>query len=255
MAEVKGEPDSLLAIRALENARKFLKLGITTVRDVGSAGTSVLSLAKAIRTNIAWGPRVLSSGPAICMTGGHGWDSISYEIDGPYNARKVAREFLKNQVDLLKVMSTGGMYGLSEEPGHPELDVDEIKAIVEEAHKVGKKVASHASGLRGIINSLEAGVDSIEHGIFADQNCLEKMIEKGTFLVPTMVAFIVYAEGNDILPKSLVEKGQKIVGIHHAMLQKAIKLGVSIATGTDCGGRNKPPEAYFRELEIMQKRA
>ncbi|NLA43992.1 amidohydrolase family protein [Candidatus Saccharibacteria bacterium] len=253
-AEVGNELDTYVAIKASEIARRFLRLGVTTVRDAGSRGTTVISLARAVRDKLTIGPRVVTCGPFICMTGGHCWDA-GIEADGADETRKKARKLLRDHPDLgfLKIMATGGMYGADEDPGSPQYTLEEIRPIVEEAHKQGKKVASHAQGIIGIRNSLDAGVDSIEHGIYADDNALDRMARDGTYLVPTMIAMLAYAEGEGSLPPNLVAKGKRVVDAHFKMLQKAIEKGVTIATGTDIGGRNKPPEVYFRELDIMEE--
>lgn len=251
--ENKGETESFIALKALSVAQKFLRQGVTTVRDTASAGTTVMSLSKAINYGYVKGPRVISCGPAICMTGGHCWDSIGLEADGADATRSTARKLLREGVDFLKVMATGGMYSEGEDPGATQYNVDEMRAVVEEGHKVFKRTAAHAEGLEGIRNSIKAGVDSIEHGIYADEECLREMAEKGIYLVPTMIAFKAYAEGDGVLPPSLVAKGKRVIKQHFAMLQNAIALNVKIATGTDCGGRNKPPHVYFEELKIMNK--
>lgn len=241
--------DSAVTLRAYKNALETLKLGVTTVRDVASPGKTVLHVRDAIEQNLLIGPTIIASGRAVCMTGGH-VHYIGVEADGKDNVRKTTRELLKEGVDVIKVMATGGIYTFGEEPGSPQLNKDEIKAAVEEAHNKNKKVAAHAEGLIGIHNCLDVGVDTIEHGIFADEEALKRMVELGTFLVPTMIVMKRLAVDERIAPWAL-EKAKEVVEPHQWMLEKAIELGVKIATGTDCGSPVTPPIYYFDELEIM----
>ena len=243
--------ESTVALQAYSNAIATLKEGITTVRDVASPKNSVLNLRNVINSKMLPGPTIIASGPAICMTGGH-VHYLGKEADGVDNVRKATREVMKDGADLVKVMATGGIYTFGEEPGSPQLNTDELKAAVEEAHKKNKKVAAHAEGLLGIKNCLEAGVDTIEHGIYADDEALEMMKEKGTFLVPTMIVMKRLAT-DDRIPEWALEKAKHVVEPHQQMLEKAVKLGVKIATGTDCGSPVTPPEYYHDELLIMEK--
>jgi imidazolonepropionase-like amidohydrolase len=240
-----------VALHAYKHATEYLQLGITTVRDVASPNASVLSVRNAINQKLLEGPTILASGPAICMTGGH-VHYIGIEADGPDEVRKAARKLMKQGADLLKLMATGGIYTFGEEPGSPQLTVEEMRAAKEEAHKKNKKIAAHAEGLAGIRNCIEVGVDTIEHGIFADEECLQLMKEKGIYLVPTMVVMKRLAEDERIAQWAL-EKAKKVVVPHQNMLEQAIKLGVKIATGTDCGSPVTPPEHYFDELIIMKE--
>ncbi|WP_126428796.1 metal-dependent hydrolase family protein [Brevibacillus marinus] len=240
-----------VALRAYKHATEYLHLGITTVRDVASPNRSVLSVRNAINQKILVGPTIIASGPAICMTGGH-VHYIGLEADGADEVRKAARKLLKEGVDLIKVMATGGIYTFGEEPGSPQLTKEELTAAKEEAHKKNKKVAAHAEGLKGIKNCIEVGIDTIEHGIFADEEALISMREKGIILVPTMVVMKRLAVDERIAPWAL-EKAKRVVEPHQKMLEQAIKIGVKIATGTDCGSPVTPPEFYFDELLIMEK--
>lgn len=240
-----------VALLAYKHATEYLRLGITTVRDVASPNRSVLSVRNAIQQKLLVGPTIVASGPAICMTGGH-VHYIGLEADGADEVRKAARKLLKEGVDLIKVMATGGIYTFGEEPGSPQLTKEELTAAKEEAHKKNKKVAAHAEGLAGIRNCIDVGIDTIEHGIFADEAALIAMKEKGIFLVPTMVVMKRLATDERIAPWAL-EKAKHVVEPHQNMLEKAIKIGVKIATGTDCGSPVTPPAYYFDELLIMKE--
>jgi len=239
-----------ITLRAYSHAQETLKLGITTVRDVASPRRSVLNLRNAINEKLLVGPTIISSGPGICMTGGH-VHYLGREADGPDEIRKVVREVMKSGADLIKLMATGGIYTFGEEPGSVQLTVEELKAAVEEAHKKNKKVAAHAEGLQGIMNCLEVGVDTIEHGIYADEIALQKMKDQGTYLVPTMIVMKRLAV-DERIPEWALEKAKYVVEPHQQMLENAIKLGVKIATGTDCGSPVTPPAFYFDELLVME---
>lgn len=242
--------ESTIALEAYSHALLTLKEGITTVRDVASPKKSVLNLRDVINSGDLIGPTIIASGPAICMTGGH-VHYLGKEADGPDDVRRATRQVMKEGADLIKLMATGGIYTFGEEPGSPQLNVDELKAAVEEAHKKNKKVAAHAEGLEGIHNCIEAGVDTIEHAIYADESALQKMKVNGTYLVPTMIVMKRLATDENI-PEWALEKARHVVQPHEEMLEKAVKLGVKIATGTDCGSPVTPPNYYFDELQIME---
>jgi imidazolonepropionase-like amidohydrolase len=248
---IKDEDQEMVALRAYQHALDTLQLGVTTVRDVASPNRSVLSLRNAINQKLLVGPTIIASGPAICMTGGH-VHYIGVEADGEDEVRKAARQLLKDGADLVKVMATGGIYTFGEEPGSPQLSVPELRAATEEAHNKNKKVAAHAEGLQGILNCLEVGIDTIEHGIYANEEALYMMKEQGTYLVPTMIVMKRLAVDHRI-PKWALAKAELVVEPHQKMLENAIKIGVKIATGTDCGSPVTPPEYYFDELLIMNE--
>lgn len=248
---ISGLDGEMITLRAYKSALDTLKLGITTVRDVASPNRTVLNLRDAINDGILEGPTILASGPAVCMTGGH-VHYLGIEADGPHEVRKATRKVLKEGADLIKVMATGGIYTLGEEPGSPQLTVEELSAAKEEAHKKNKKVAAHADGLEGIMNCLEVGIDTIEHGIYADERALYMMKEKGTYLVPTILVMKRLAS-DERIPQWALEKAKHVIEPHQRMLEEAIKIGVKIATGTDCGSPVTPPKYYFDELITMEQ--
>lgn len=247
---IKHLDQETIVLRAYRHAKETLELGVTTVRDVASPQQSVLKLRNAINDKVLVGPTIISSGPAVCMTGGH-VHYLGREADGPDEVRKAVREVMKSGADLVKLMATGGIYTVGEEPGSVQLTVEEMRTAVEEAHKKNKKVAAHAEGLQGILNCLEVGVDTIEHGIYANEEALQKMKEQGTYLVPTMVVMKRLAV-DERIPEWALEKAKHVVEPHQEMLENAIRIGVKIATGTDCGSPVTPPSFYFDELLIME---
>lgn len=213
-----------------------------------------MQIRDCIDSGLIQGPHMLCAGRCICMTGGHGWQD-GIEADGKDECRKAARTLLKEGVDIIKIMATGGVMTKGVEPGSAQLTQEEMAVIIEEAHKAGRKTATHAQGTQGIKNALYAGIDSIEHGIFLDQECLDFMKEHGTYLVPTLVA-----------PQCIVENGIE-AGIADYMVKKAIYVkdahvksfkaayaqGLKIALGTDGGTPFNYHNNTAYEMELMVK--
>ncbi|MBG9447322.1 metal-dependent hydrolase family protein [Cytobacillus firmus] len=248
---IKNEENDRIALEAYKHALDTLKLGVTTVRDLGAPDRTVLHVRNVIDSGLLSGPTIIAAGAPICMTGGHVY-YLGYESDGPDEVRKNTRRVLKEGADLVKVMATGGIYTKGEEPGSVQLTIEELSAAKEEALKKNKKVSAHADGIEGIMNCLEVGIDTIEHGIYADRQALEIMKNQGTFLVPTMAVMRQLISSPDI-PAYALEKAKQVVGPHFSMLQEAVQIGVKIATGTDCGSPLTPPRYYFDELAIMHE--
>ncbi|HEY6325417.1 MAG TPA: amidohydrolase family protein, partial [Candidatus Cybelea sp.] len=171
--EGSGEPDMMSMIqtttpnqrllRAVENACKSIKAGVTTIRDVGSSNRIAPDVHEAIEEGRIPGPRMRTSGAVLCMTGGHGWP-IGRAVDSPWDARKAVREQMWAGADCIKLIATGGVLTKGAVPGNAQLAPDELSAAIEEAHRHGLRVAAHAIGTQGIKNALRAGIDSIEHG-------------------------------------------------------------------------------------------
>ena len=252
--KIAGKPDSYVTYVAAKEARKILALGITTVRDTGSIGTTVMSLRDAINNDLLVGPNVVTSGPTIAMTGGH-IHRIAMFADSPDQARAAARELLHRKVDFIKLMATGGVYTEGEEPGSPQMTVEEMRAAVEEAHKRGKRATAHAEGVIGIKNAIEAGVDCIEHGNYLDDEAIAMMVKKGVFLCPTIICFVRMTGENAKkagVPDWAIEKAEQVVAAQAISFPKAVKAGVKIAAGTDGGAPLNVPEDYFTELNIMK---
>lgn len=248
-------------LSGLHHAQRTLEAGYTTVRDMGLArGFSDIVLREAIarKPKMFTGPRILASGGGIAITGGHAWyfeDSVSgiIEVDGVDEARKAARVQLKAGADILKVMATraGGTKLAS---GAPELSVDEMRAICEEAHKWGKRVAAHAIGARGIKNAVHAGVDTIEHGCLADDESLDLMAERGTYLISTLYPFHNQAHLAVELgyPDNVAEPSLDIMKVYPQTIKRAYDKGVKIALGSDCGLRGLTPHGEnATELEMI----
>jgi imidazolonepropionase-like amidohydrolase len=185
---VARDSRALTALRCANNGALQLGAGVTTVRDVGATDGLSIDVAQAVGLGVLAGPRVVAAGRAIAMIGGHGW-FLGREADGPDAVRRAVREEMKAGATCIKLMASGGVYGHAEEPGSPQLTVEEMSVAVEEAHKAGRKAAAHAYSAEAINNALSAGVDSIEHGSFLDRQTAERMREQGTYLVPTMSVY------------------------------------------------------------------
>jgi imidazolonepropionase-like amidohydrolase len=210
--------------------------GVTTVRDMGAKDGIDFGLRQAINSGLIPGPRMLISGRLICMTGGHGWQ-IGLEANGPDEVRKAAREQIKAGADIVKLMATGGVLTPAVEPGSEQFTEAELRAGVEEAHKAGKKTATHAMGTRGILNALKAGIDSIEHGVYLDDETVSIMVKRKTPLIPTISAlYNIESKGVEAgIPEYAVQKTLKVKPFHLESIRMAREAGVPVAMGTDAG--------------------
>ncbi len=236
MAVSLSESPIITTLKAAQSARRTLMAGVTTVRDMGGQDGIDFGLRQAIHSGLIPGPRMLISGRLICMTGGHGWQ-VGLEANGPDEVRKAAREQIKAGVDIVKLMATGGVLTPAVEPGSEQLTEEELRAGVEEAHKAGKKTATHAMGTRGIQNALRAGIDSIEHGVYLDDETVSMMMERNIPLIPTISAlYNIEAKGIEAgIPAFAVEKTLKVKPFHLESIRLAREAGVLVAAGTDAG--------------------
>jgi imidazolonepropionase-like amidohydrolase len=238
-----NETPALCAIKAVKKVRRIVESGFTTIRTLGDPAQIDVAVKQAIEAGEILGPRVLASGRAITMTGGHGdmfpphvtIEGMGRIVDGPDEARKAAREQLKVGADNIKVMATGG--GMSPGPGTvAQLTIEEMQAAVEEAEKWGKTTAAHAIGRDGIVNALKAGVRTIEHGTFLDEEGIELLLKKDAYLVPTLAAFKTIKYGKEGgVPEYTIEKVRYFATAHYTNLKKAVRAGVKVVTGTDAG--------------------
>lgn len=237
-------------IKGIQNCQKYLRSGVTYVRDVGAADFVDIDLRNAINAGLVDGPEMVVSGKCICMTGGHGWTG-GREADGPDDARKAAREMLRAGADWIKVMATGGVMTNGVEPGSPQLTEEELRAAIEEAHKVNAKACTHAQGMVGIKNALRAGVDSIEHGFYMDDWCFDWMKEHDTFYVPTLAAMYWIYVNPDKVPDFVIRKVRGAFEAHKATFKAAYEAGVKIALGTDAGTPFNEHDMTAYEMVLM----
>ena len=249
---IKNESDAMTSLRGVKNLKKTLESGTTYFRDLGGPVGIDLDLRNAVNKKFIEGPEFLAAGKVVCMTGGHGW-MTGREADGPVETRKAAREQLKAGADVIKVMATGGVMTEGVEPGSPQFTIEEMASAIEEAHKAGKKTATHAQGTTGIKNAIKAGIDSIEHGFYLDDEIFEMMKEKGVFLVATLVApyFIVENGKDGTIPEYAVKKATDAMAAHQESFKKAYKAGVKIAMGTDSGTPYNHHGSAPHEIKLM----
>ena len=242
------------ALKAARNAQVSLHAGVTTVRDLGSKEGVVIKVAKAVEEGLIIGSRILPSGRCIVMTGGHGF-AIGVEVDGEDEARKAARKEMKDGAQVLKVMATGGVLTPGVEPGSPQLTIEEMRAITEEAHKANRKVAAHAHGCQGIKNAILAGVDTIEHCSYLDNEAIDLFQKKGSTMVSTLLAtmLLIWNLEDAKMPRYIVEKITKHVDHEVASLEFAIRAGIKIAAGTDAGSGVNPHNQLSKQLELLVK--
>ena len=231
--------DKLRAIRTARNMEKTLQKGITTIRNVGSVNHIDFAVKAAVEDGWCNGPRIFTSGQIISMTarGNDYFKGMYREADGVDEVRKAAREQLKAGADLLKVMATGAYMNPGGTPGAVQFNLDELKVIVEEAGKLGLRVAAHAHAAQGIINSAMAGAKTIEHASFLDEKGIELMLEKDIFLIPTLSAgyHILKHEQSQEVPRFMIEKNMDMRKTRSNNVKKAIQAGIKVAFGSDAG--------------------
>ena len=235
-AELAGESEAELALRMAAAARASLQAGVTTIRAPGDQRHGELALKKAIAKGQAHGPRIFSAGEALAITGGHGSKANTTYHDGPYELMKAARLQISAGASWVKIMISGGIAtdggGIAEALMTPE----EIRAVVDAAHRFGAKVAAHSGSPVATDIAVDAGVDSIEHGYFLDRKVLRKMRKNGTWLVPTIVVSQPATQpfferiGS---PLWYLKRRDSVGKQHWRALQMAIEEGVNIALGTD----------------------
>jgi imidazolonepropionase-like amidohydrolase len=258
-------PFSYHFYEAAANLRATLAGGITTVLDAGGAD---LGIKRALADGLISGPRLQISLAMLTQTGGQGDDWMPFGgsvpllpshpgvppviVDGPDQMRQKVRELIRMGADVIKVATSGGILSPYADPRHGHFRPAELDVLVEEATAAGRWVMAHAQASDGIKNAIRAGVRSIEHGIYLDDEAISLMLERGTWLVPTLVAPLGVVEAGDAgaqIPEVVLRKARQVVDIHRESFGRAVEAGVTVAMGTDSGvtahGRN------LRELELM----
>ncbi|NTX10943.1 amidohydrolase family protein [Myxococcus sp. CA051A] len=260
-------------LESLPRVRATLMAGFTTVRNLGAGDFIDVGLRNSIRRGTVVGPRMLTATAGLGTTGGHCDEGNSWRkgvladetgagvADGPEALRAKVRDTLKYGADLIKVCATGGVLSLNSDVDSPQLTQAELDAIVDEAHARKRKVAAHAHGAEGAKRAIRAGVDSIEHGSLLDDEALDLMKRKGTWFVPTAMAFQGVKERADQgrLPEDNIRKVRAVDEARKQSLRKAIARGVRIAFGTDAGvfehGRNAGEFALLVEAGMAPAEA
>ena len=245
-------PFSLAFFQAAERMARTLAVGITTVREAGGSDAGV---REARDRGLITGPRMLLSLTMLSQTGGHGdsWEICGAHmpgmmdahpgrphniVDGPEEMRRKVRELIRAGADVIKVATTGGVLSSRSDPRHAQFRPDELDVLVAEATAAGRFVMAHAQGTQGVKNAIAAGIRSIEHGIFLDDEAIEMMLAAGTYLVPTLIApmgVLEAVERGVDLPDNVVSKARDVSQIHRDSVSRAIAAGVRIAMGTDSG--------------------
>ena len=259
-------PFSLNFYEAIENMRVTLAAGITTVRDAAGAD---LGMKTAVEQGLVPGPRMQISITMLSQTGGHGDDwqvcgahvpafYVPYPgvpepiVDGPDEMRRRVRELVRAGADVIKVATSGGVLSPRDDPRHGHFRDAELAVLVEEATAAGRFVMAHAQATEGIKAAIRTGIRSIEHGIYLDDEAIEMMLERGTFLVPTLVAPLGVLEARDRgipVPQVMIDKTVMVMETHAASIRAAVDAGVKVAMGTDSGVA--PHGQNLRELELM----
>ncbi|MDQ4034923.1 MAG: amidohydrolase family protein [Chloroflexota bacterium] len=258
-------PFSYRFYQAMQNLEATLRIGITTVRDAGGAD---LGVKQAVEDRLIAGPRIQISLSMLSQTGGHGdgWMASgevvpflpshpgvpSTVVDGVDEMRRAVRELVRMGADVIKVAVSGGVLSPRDKPTHAHFRVAELEALVEEANAAGIWVMAHAQAAPGIKNAIRAGIRSIDHGIYLDDEAIELMLANGTWLVPTLIAprgVIDAAEAGAAIPEASVAKAREVADTHRASFARAVEAGVKVAMGTDSGVT--PHGDNLRELQLM----
>jgi imidazolonepropionase-like amidohydrolase len=260
-------PFSYKYFKCAENLETTLRLGITTIRD---AGGSDLGIKQAVTDGLINGPRMHISIVMLSQTGGHGdsWMPCGARIsnrmldpgrpdhivDGPDEMRKKVRELVRMGADVIKVAVSGGVLSPRDKPTHAHFRLAELEVLVEEATAAGIFVMSHAQATDGIKNAIKAGIRSIDHGIYLDDEAIDMMLKRGTWLVPTLLAprgVIAAAEAGVALTDAAIQKAHEVIDVHSESFRRAVEAGVKVAMGTDCPV--SPHGTNLGELELMTK--
>lgn len=253
-----------IAFNSAVNARRTLEAGFTTIRELGGTGVNI-ALRDAINQNKVAGPRIITVGKSLATTGGHadptnGWrDDLMGEpspadgvINSPEEAREAVRQQYKNGADHIKITATGGVLSVAANGQNPQFMTDELEAVVETARDYGMHVAAHAHGKEGMLRAIRAGVHTIEHGTYMDEEVMAAMVEHGTWYIPTISAGKFVAEQAEIegyYHPLIVPKAREIGPLIQDTMRRAYEYGVKIAFGTDASVF--PHAQNAREFEYM----
>lgn len=253
VAQVTGDDAVTATLRAVRNLERQVRAGITTVRDCGCPGDLGIQLARAVRRGlIPLAPRVLAAGPALCITGGHGW-FFGREVDGDAEVRKAVRELIKAGVDFIKLIVTGGVLTPGVSPGALQMTPEEIRAAVREARAAGRPVAAHAHGGEGIKEAIRAGVTTVEHASYVDEEAVELFRRHRTHAVSTLLASVRQVEHLAEVPRYVAEKIQHHIERERRSIRWLIDAGVPIAAGTDAGTPFNPHGGLVDQLLLLHE--
>jgi len=242
-----SESDKL--VKSAYFAKKTLMAGFTTVRDLGGSAEQSYALRDGIKKGWLLGPTIVAAGSNVAVTGGHGdVDGMNADLlemhtaktvcDGPYDCRRATRRAIKFGADVIKITSTGGVLSDTDTGTGQQMANDELREVIDSAHALGRKVASHAHAAAGINAALRAGVDSIEHGSYANEESIDLFKKTGAYLVPTLMAgdtVVALAKNTNFMSPAISAKAIRVGGDMIANFKRSFKSGVNIAYGTDSG--------------------
>ena len=271
LVKLMMRPFSLRYFEAAANMEATLRAGITSVRE---AGGSDLGVKTAVDKGLARGPRMQISIVMLSQTGGHGDDTVpsggcpfwqqafpgnpKWIVDGPDEMRRQVRELIREGADVIKVATSGGVLSPRDDPRHGHFRDDELSVLMAEANAAGIFVMAHAQATEGIKAAIRNGIRSIEHGIYLDDEAISMMLERGTWLVPTLSApraVLAAAEAGTRIEESVLRKAQQVLEVHTESFRRAVEAGVKVAMGTDSGvgphGRNLEEVALMAEHSSM----
>ncbi len=237
--------------QAAKRAAALLGHGVTTAREVGGVGPLSLDLRDSIASGSAPGPRIFTAGAWMTAPDGHGWH-VGLHADDPDSVRRAARQQLDDGADLLKMMVSGGVIGTGHGPGTEQYSEEEVAIVTSMAHAEGKRVAAHAHGEPSIRNAVRGGIDTVEHASFVTAELIEEMLERGTFIVPTLaVIHYVIESASEALGEETLQRAREVAEVHHANISAAWRAGVPIVAGTDMGSPFTGPDAIHREIALL----
>ncbi|ADJ14729.1 metal-dependent hydrolase family protein [Halalkalicoccus jeotgali] len=231
--DVVGQSDAELTLSEVKNARTTLESGVTSVRAMGARDLDVV-LKRAIDRGDVPGPRTLANCRSITITGGHG-HHLGREVDGPTECRRAVREQVKQGAGFIKFMATGGVTTPGTDPETLAFTREELEALIDEAHRRGVHVATHAHGAEGIKAAAAAGVDTVEHGTFMDEEAIDMLVTNDVTLVPTLSAPYRIARNAEQATEESSQKTSNVYERHIESFKRAYEAGVNIAGGTDVG--------------------
>lgn len=240
-----------VVMRALSRAQESLAGGITAVRDCGGRDYLELAVRDACNAGELLGLTIRASGRMVCMTGGHG-NRFGRVADGIDEVVKAVREQIHAGADVVKIMATGGVMTPGVNPEDAHYSAEEMAAGIAEGKRFHKRTASHAQGTEGILNAVRGGIHSIEHGIFMSEKCVQEMLERGTYLVPTIAALRnILAMKEHGVPDYVIEKTERVRDAHERSIKMFYGAGGKIAMGTDAGTPYNKHGANAQELAFM----
>ncbi len=249
--DVVTKSDSELLFTEIANARRTLESGVTGVRAMGARGLDI-ELARAIERGDVVGPRTVANCGSITITGGHG-HHLGWEVDGPEACRRAVREQRKQGAEFIKFMATGGVTTPGTDPRSLAFTREEIHALIDEAHRRDVHVATHAHGAEGIQAAAEAGVDTVEHGTFLDDESIQAMLDNDVTLVPTLTAPHRILHNGDRATAETHAQSNEVYETHRESFRRAVEAGVRVAGGTDAGTPFNHHGTNLVEIQFMAR--